>query len=77
MHEGLFNYNTDNGGVDLVMTADTRTEFIKINLEIENLNSDIDNLNKNIDDIKIKLDAITSQLTKKQRDAILDVLRNE
>ena len=52
------------------MTADTRGELIKIN-------NDIDKINTDIDEIKTKIDAIASQLTKKQRDAILDVLRSE
>lgn len=52
------------------MTADTRGEFIKVN-------KDIDEIKTDVNDIKTKIDAIASQLTKKQRDAILEVLRSE
>lgn len=52
------------------MTADTRGELIKIN-------TDIDKINTTIDEIKTELDAITGQLTKKQRDAILEILRGD
>ena len=51
------------------MTADTRGELIKIN-------TDIDKINTDINEMKTKIDAISSQLTKKQRDAILEILRN-
>lgn len=52
------------------MTADTRGELIKVNADLDEIKTDVYYL-------KQKVDAIADQLTKKQRDAILEVLRSE
>lgn len=52
------------------MTADVSTKIINIEHELDDINYSLDKLKENIN-------IITSQLTKKQQDAILDILRGE
>ena len=52
------------------MTADVKTKII-------NIESELDDINYSLDKLKENIDVITSQLTTKQQDAILDILRGE
>ena len=52
------------------MTADVKTKII-------NIESELDDINYSLDKLKENIDVITSQLTKKQQEAILEILRNQ